>query len=199
MRQTLLTCLCYFITLVAYGQTVWEVDKKNDGITVYTRKESHSDYKAFKATVSLKSSLDQIIELLKDADRYKDWYGFTKTSKLLSREKNVQYTYMETIFPWPFSNRDMVYKMTIDTVNAGEVLISLDGISDYLPDKKGIVRMKKASGFIRLIAKDNNTDLIYQFHSEPGKSIPVWLANQSIAELPYKTLLGLKTVLKMTK
>ena len=90
----------------------------------------------------------------------------------------------------------MVYEMSIDTVSDQEILVSLKGISNYIPHKKGIVRMKKASGFIRLLAIKGGTELTYQFHSEPGKGIPVWLANQSIAELPFKTLSGLRKTLK---
>ncbi|MFZ1805964.1 MAG: hypothetical protein WAU36_02015 [Cyclobacteriaceae bacterium] len=108
----------------------------------------------------------------------------------------MQYNYVETIFPWPYSNRDMVYRMSINESINGAVKIALEGLPDYVPEKKGIVRMRKAEGYILLQPMGEKTELIYEFHSEPGDNIPLWLANNSIAELPFRTLSGLRKILK---
>ncbi|MEQ9306774.1 MAG: START domain-containing protein [Marinoscillum sp.] len=172
----------------------WEIDKNKDGIVVYTRVEKGSDFKSFKAVVWVDASVADIIKLLKNAEQYTQWYGFTKTGKVLKEEHGVQYNYVETIFPWPYDNRDMVYRMSIDSSDHEKTMINLKGIPDYLPDVKGVVRMKKAEGFILLKPDNGKTEVTYVFHSEPGENIPVWLANSSIAELPYKTLQGLRRV-----
>ncbi len=187
---------CMFIGQILQAQPDWEIDMQENGITVYTRYEENSAFKAFKATITVKATIDEILSILRKAEDYIEWYGYTRTSKVLKQEKNVQYNYVETIFPWPYSNRDMVYKMTIDKSDPEEVIISLDGLPDYLPVKEGLVRMEKASGIIQLKTFNDYTKLTYQFHSEPGKNLPIWLANTSIAELPYKTLLGLKNVVE---
>jgi hypothetical protein len=88
----------------------------------------------------------------------------------------------------------MVYKMSIET-SRGEIKIALKGIPDYLPEKKGIVRMKKVEGYILLKPTGNNTEIVYVFHSEPGDNVSTWLANNSIAELPFKTLSGLQKII----
>ncbi len=184
------------ISFMTRSQASWEVAKCEDGIIVYTRVKKDSDFKAFKAVLTVDVSTDEIIRVLKNANDYIKWYGYTKTSKVLKQEQDVQYNYVETKFPWPYSNRDMVYKMTIDASDSKEVKILLEGIPDYIPEKKGIVRMEKAAGFILLKSMGGNTEITYQFHSEPGNNIPTWLANSSIAELPFKTLLGLRKTLK---
>ncbi|MEO9483802.1 MAG: START domain-containing protein [Ekhidna sp.] len=189
----------FLMTHKSAGQNAWEIDKKESGIVVYTKAKKGSVFKAFKAVTSLKASADEIMEVLKNADDYARWYGYTKTSKLLRHEKDIQYNYVETIFPWPYRNRDMVYKMSIKALDSGVVKISLNGLPDYIPAKKGVVRMKKAEGYILLQSLGTHTDVIYVFHSEPGDNVPGWLANNSIAELPFKTLLGLKRVLKENK
>ena len=185
-----------FMPLDAFPQTSWEIAKNKDGIEVYTMTEKDSDFKSFKAVVLVDASKDEIIKLLKDADSYTKWYGYTRTSKVLKQEKDVQYNYVETIFPWPYSNRDMVYRMSVDTTNPATTKISLEGIPDYIPEKKGIVRMQKAEGYILLRPLGMTTEITYVFHSEPGANIPIWLANNSIAELPYKTLNGLREILQ---
>ncbi len=186
-------------SLGVYSQTSWEVDKDKDGIVVYTRVEKGSDFKSFKAVATIEASKHEIISILKDADNYSKWYGYTKTSKLIKQENDIQYNYVETIFPWPFANRDMVYKMSINTLHSGVVEISLKGLPKYIPEKKGITRMQKAKGYLLLTPLDGKTEITYGFHSEPGDNIPTWLANNSIAELPLKTLLGLREVIKENK
>ncbi|WP_436516092.1 START domain-containing protein [Ekhidna sp. To15] len=191
-----LLTLSIFLSFDSYAQTPWEIDKSKDGIVVYTRVEQDSHFKSFKAVALVDATADEIIRHLKDADSYADWYGYTKTSKLLERETGVQYNYVETIFPWPYSNRDMVYRMSTDTSNAAVTKICLKGIPDYVPAKKGIVRMMKAEGHIVLRPMNGMTEVVYTFHSEPGDNVPVWLANNAIADLPLKTLRGLRSILK---
>jgi hypothetical protein len=192
----LLLSILLFISLDVFSQASWEVDKNKDGIVVYTRAEKNSSFKSFKAVATIDASTDEIINILKNVDSYTKWYGYTKTSKLIKQENGVQYNYVETIFPWPFANRDMVYRMSINSLPSGVVEISLNGLPDYIPEKKGITRMKKAEGYLLLKPLNGKTEITYEFHSEPGDNIPTWLANNSIAELPFKTLLGLRAVIK---
>jgi hypothetical protein len=192
----LLLSTLMFMPLDAFPQTSWEIDKNKDGIAVYTMTEKDSDFKSFKAVVLVDASKDEIIKLLKDADSYTKWYGYTRTSKVLKQEKDVQYNYVETIFPWPYSNRDMVCRMSFDTSNLAVTKIILEGIPDYIHEKKGIVRMQKAEGYILLKPLDETTEITYVFHPEPGANVPIWLANNSIAELPFKTLIGLRKFLQ---
>lgn len=195
----LLLSIMMLMSLDVFSQTSWKVDKNKDGIVVYTRAEKGSAFKSFKAVATIEASIDEIISILKDADSYLKWYGYTKTSKLIKKENDVQYNYVETIFPWPFVNRDMVYRMSTNTLHSGVVKISLIGLPNYIPEKEGITRMQKAEGYLLLRPLNGKTEITYVFHSEPGDNIPTWLANNSIAELPLKTLLGLKEILKENK
>lgn len=192
-------CTLFVMPHYSYAQNSWEIDKNKEGIKVYTRVEEGSDFKSFKAVMTVAATNDEVLKILKNADRYSTWYGYTKTSKLLKQEKDVQYNYVETIFPWPYRNRDMVYRMSIDTLTTGAIKIALKGIPDYIQEKNGIVRMKEAEGYILLQPMDSGTEVIYVFHSEPGENVPPWLANNSIAELPFKTLAGLRKMLEEEK
>ncbi len=193
--KSVFVLLLLFQTLGVLAQSEWELDMEKEGIRVYTRYELGSEFKSFKAITLLDSSLDEIIKVLKDADNYSKWYGFTKNSRLMKQDSNVQYNYLETTFPWPYKNRDLVYKMVVTKSKSDSVLIQLEGIPDYIGKKSGIVRMQKAGGYISLKAIGNQIEITYFLHSEPGDNIPVWLANHSIAEMPYRTLTGLRVIL----
>jgi len=196
LSTVIIGCIITLFSTQNFPQNNWEIDKDKNGIKVYTRAEKGSNFKAFKAIVEVDNSIDEIIKILKNVSEYKNWYGYTKTSKLLKTEKGIQYNYVETIFPWPYRNRDMAYKMSIEKYSSGKIKILLKGLPTYISQKKGIVRMKKAEGYILLQPNNGKTEIIYVFHSEPGKNIPAWLANNSIADLPFKTLSGLRKTLK---
>lgn len=181
-------------SMEAFPQDSWKIALNKEGIVVYTKDENGSDFKSFKGIVSINAPKELIIELLKDGDNYKKWYAYTKSSKLLKKEDGVRFTYVETNFPWPFKNRDMVYSTRIDTSDAQKVKVSLIGLRDYIPEKKGIVRMDKAEGFILLEEINDKTKVTYVFHSNPGRGIPAGLANRSIADLPFKTLFDLRDI-----
>ena len=199
LSTVVIACFITSFSVQGFSQNNWGIDKNKDGIKVFTRFEKGSNFKVFKATVEVKNSIGEIIKILKNVSEYTSWYGYTKTSKLLKTEKGMQYNYVETIFPWPYHNRDMVYKMSIEKDSLGAVKVLLKGLPNYIPEREGIVRMKKAEGYILLQSNHEKTKITYVFHSEPGKNIPAWLANNSIADLPFKTLSGLRKTLKKKK
>ena len=41
---------------------------------------------------------------------------------------------------------------------------------------------------------DNLTEVTYQVHTEPGGSVPSWLANSFVVDAPFNTLSGLRTL-----
>jgi hypothetical protein len=138
------------------------------------------------------AQVEEIITVLKDVENYTKWFAYTKKAKILNKEQNVQYNYIETAFPWPYENRDMVYEMSIKKIDSVKTKVFLKGIPDYIPKTKGIVRMRKANGYLMLIRSETQTEITYIFHSDPGGDVPSWLANNSITYLPFKTLIGLR-------
>jgi len=188
----MLSLIIMLLAFESYSQSLWVVKKDKNGVQVYLRDTAGSEYKSFKGTMKIQASLSEIVDILKKVEDYRQWFAFTKTSKLLKKEDNIQFVYIETSFPWPYKNRDMVYQMEFETINITTTRILLKGISGYIPKKKGILRMKKSEGYLLLNSKGSTTEITYVFHSEPEGNIPVWLVNKSVIDFPYKTLINLK-------
>jgi len=69
----------------------------------------------------------------------------------------------------------------------------LEGVPTYKPEAKGYVRVAQVEGFWKLVPKgDNQTEVTYQVHTEPGGSVPSWLANKFVVDAPFNTLKALK-------
>ena len=179
---------------IAFSQDLWELEKDSDGIKVYTRLEAGSPYKSFKAIALANASGEAIAAILKDINGYAAWFAFTEKVKLLENSLHEKYVYMETQFPWPFTNEDMIYMMTFATEGNGISKVTLIGIPSYLPPIDGINRMKEAHGYILLKPIGNKTEITYYMHSDLGGDIPVWMANKYIYNLPYQTLSNLKKI-----
>jgi len=183
--------------LSASAQENWKLVKEEAGIKVYTETESGSDYKAFKAEMQVRCSIENIVKVLKNSESINNWIVNCKGIKLLKTDNSDQYYYIETSLPFPFKNRDMVYHFQYTEINSGQVRVNVTGITDYVPTAEGIVRLAKANGYWLLTSIDtSNTAVTYQMHVEPGGLIPAWLANPFIVNVPFSTFKELRKIIQ---
>lgn len=198
MRKHLLhTYLLLLFSGNIFAQTnSWELKKNESGIKIYTRHIENSNFKEFKGEMIIAGKILKIIKVFKNVDRYKEWVADIRKVELLSNDENNIYYYAETIVPWPLDNRDMVYHLYFINKSETETEVTITGISDYVPVKKGIVRVEKAIGFWMVTKlKENKIKITYQLHVKPGGVIPAWLANSKTIDMPYNTLNGLRKIL----
>ncbi len=199
MHQRLF-CLTLSLLLLSYlvdAQENWKLVKEEAGIKVYTKPESGSDYKAFKAEMEVSCKIEKIVEILKTSDTNNSWIVNCKGIELLKTDDNEQYYYIETQLPFPFKNRDMVYHFQYITINSDQVIVDVTGMPEYIQPKEGIVRMAKTNGywFLTSLGTDR-TSVIYQMHVEPGGLIPAWLANPFIVNVPFSTFKELRKIIQ---
>ena len=199
-RLIWITTIVLCLTFTASAQENWNLVKEEAGIKVYTKAESGSKYKAFKAEMQVNCKIENIIEVLKKTDSINNWVVNCKGVKLLETEDNDQYYYIETSLPWPFDNRDMVYHFQYIEINSEQERVNVTGVPDYVQPRKGIVRMVKTNGYWLLTSIDaHKTEVIYQMHVEPGGLIPAWLANPFIKNVPFSTFKELRNIVQKTK
>ena len=202
IRQRLfwIAIIVLLLTSGVSAQENWNLVKEEAGITVYTKTESGSKYKAFKAEMQVSCKIENIIEVLKNSYSINNWIVNCKGVKLLKTEDNDQYYYIETSLPLPFQNRDMVYHFQYIQINSEQDRVIVTGIPEYIQPKQGIVRMVKADGYWLLTAIDTDkTAVTYQMHVEPGGLIPAWLANPFIKNVPFSTFKELRNIVQKSR
>jgi hypothetical protein len=188
------------LTISASAQENWKLVKEEAGIKVFTKTESGSEYKAFKAEMQVSCQINKIVGVLKNMNSINNWVVNCKGVKLLKTEDNDQYYYIETSLPWPMYNRDMVYHFQYIGINSGQVRVIVTGLPEYIQPMKGIVRMIKTNGYWLLTSIDTfKTDITYQMHVEPGGLIPAWLANPFIENVPFSTFKELRNILQKSE
>ncbi|MCP4439169.1 MAG: START domain-containing protein [Aureispira sp.] len=189
--------LCVLGTLAMCEETTaqsWKLNKSSNGVDVFTRSKEGWGIKEFKAVVKIRASIDQVLATMKDAENRSKWMHNTEDTKDLKvASPNKIYTYSRLDAPWPVSDRDNITVFTIKRPAANLAVIEMTNEADFIPEKSGIVRVKRMEGEWRFKDLGNGyVEVEQQAVGDPGGSLPDWLANSAIVDSPYNTMLNLK-------
>lgn len=170
----------------------WQVAKDEEGIKVSLSEVAGSKYKAYRGVTVIKAPLAKVKALQEDVVGACAWIHECKSQKLLKSEGDQSWTYTQFNTPWPVTPRDSILHVTTVQDADGSLTRKLQEEPKYLPEEKGFVRVAQVEGFWKLVPKGDNTEVTYQVHTEPGGSVPSWLANKFVVDAPFNTLKGLK-------
>jgi hypothetical protein len=171
----------------------WAVAKNEEGIKVSLSDVSGSQYKAYQGVTTIKASVAKLRSLQEDVAGACAWVHECKSQKILKHEGDKTWTYTQFNTPWPVTPRDSVLQITTVEGADGSLTRNLLGQPTYIPEEKGFVRVAQVEGFWKLVPKGaNETEVTYQVHTEPGGSVPSWLANKFVVDAPFNTLKALK-------
>ena len=190
-------------TVVALGVSVWvigvaqaddwKVAKDEDGIKVSLSDVAGSQYKAYRGVTTIKASVAKLRALQEDVVGACAWVHECKSQKILKHEGDKTWTYSQFNTPWPVTPRDSVLQVTTVEGADGSLTRNLKGVPSYIPEEKGYVRVAQVEGFWKMVPKgQNETEVTYQVHTEPGGSVPSWLANKFVVDAPFNTLKALR-------
>lgn len=171
----------------------WQVAKDEDGIKVSLSEIAGSKYKAYRGVTVVKAPVAKIVALQEDVAGACKWIHECKSQKLLKKEGDKSWTYTQFKAPFPVTDRDSILEITTSTAADGSVTRKLLEVPTYQPEVKGYVRVAQVEGYWKLVPKNaNETEVTYQVHTEPGGSVPSWLANKFVVDAPFNTLKALK-------
>ncbi|SER51820.1 START domain-containing protein [Pedobacter rhizosphaerae] len=202
LKQLAILLLFIFQHLMVYGQTDWRFSTEKDGIKVYTSILPQSKIKAVRVLCEVNASLSQITSLILDVNSGAEWVYQTKSSVLLKQVSPSElYYYSEVKLPWPLQNRDFIAHLTV-TQHPKTKLVTINGpvAKDYIPEKKGIVRISESVGkWLLYPLAQNRCKIEYTLHVDPGGSIPTWLVNLFADQGPLQMIKRLRTQVQLPK
>ncbi len=171
----------------------WKLAKDEDGIKVYLSEVPGSRYKAYRGVTTIKADMATLRALQEDVSGSCAWIHECREQKLLKYEGAESWTYTRFNTPWPVTPRDSVLHVTTKVDADGSVIRILEGVADYVPPEQGYVRVTKVEGLWKLTPNGaGQVEVVYQVQTEPGGSVPSWLANSFVVDAPYNTLHALK-------
>lgn len=176
------------------GLFSWELSKEREGIKVYTRNSEGFSIKEFKAVGFYRGSISSIVSALQDESTFCKWFPDCKEFKILKRypeQDRLQYIVIKA--PFPVSNRDSIQRTKLTQETSSKIVtIQIDAQPDEIPKVDGVVRVPRSKGYWKFIPiEKGKVEVIFQLQSDPGGSLPDWIANLFVTENPLKSLINL--------
>lgn len=196
-KWAVLLGLVMIFPLVSTAQSEWKLAKSGDGIEIYTRNRAEDKIKEFRATTTVQQPLKRIENLLEDVEAYPTWQDNCEESEVIERidNKTVIARYTSST-PFPFSDRDVVLKMTKQHQADGSMVFQIENAADAIEERDKFVRIPRAGGLWELEPNgDAETLVTYQFYADPGGNVPNWLVNMFIVQGPYNSFKQMKELL----
>ncbi len=194
-------CICFFLLFLSQlrGQEQWDLVKEDEGIKVFTRTNEVMSFKEFRASVIVKGEVNQFVSVLYDVKGLATWGHNISEARLLERPSDtIQIYYAVAKAPWPYKNRDGIYKNNFswDAVHRTlTVEISLLEDSRELSDK--FVRMDGYGYWKVKEISANEIQIDFQMQIDPGGSIKAWMANMFVTDSPFYTMKGIRDAMRL--
>jgi len=186
--------------------TPWNEVRSQGPVTLYNRRKDGEPMREFlvKGTVAVRP--EELVAVMRDLTSYPLWMVGCDKAALVESDDSKAMTYRSRIYlylsaPFPFSDRDLelVVENTRDEEKGTWEFSSraVDEASARNKPQRGVVRVVKSSGVWRFSRADaglgrppdaQRTDVVYQWHSDPGGSIPSWLANRVTEKAPLEAM-----------
>lgn len=192
-RVRLLLSVVAMLGLAQVQAAEWRMVKDEEGIRVYLQSVAGSSYQAFRGVTRMRADMSKILALQENVSAACVWIHACIEQKLLKQQGDLSWTYTRFYSPWPVKPRDSVLQITTQRGADGSVTRILRGVADYLPAQPGFVRVSKVEGqWILTPQEGGEVEVVYQLYSEPGGSVPSWLANSFVVDAPFNTLQALR-------
>lgn len=200
VAPSLLTALVlFFVTSTAARAALppdsgWQLVQDKGGIKIFTRDTPGSDFQAFKATTRLDAPLASVIAVMNTPSSCMEWvHGCEQAYNLQVHSFNDRIAYSINNLPWPVEDRDYVLEITTQAEpKTGDIIIRMHTKNDVKPISPDFVRVTDSDTFYRFHAADaTHTDVTWIQHTDPNGSLPSWLVNRLLVDIPYESLRNL--------
>lgn len=164
----------------------WPLVMKRNGIEVYARVLPGSRAKEVRATIEIDAPPGQVFALLLDSGKFVEFMPYIVEARTVARDsRSVWYLY-QRISPPLVSDRDYTLRHeSFEEPQQGRYELRWDVANDRGPAARdGVVRVEVCTGSYVVEGQggDVRTRLTYQLHTDPGGSLPDWLANRANIE-----------------
>lgn len=183
----------FFICVPFFAQENWTLKKDKDEIQIYTKTTDSSKIKAYKAMMTVKSSLDKVKNVIIDGNQLYTWNYKAIDSKLLQKKSENEYLiWMALDLPWPIRNRDVVIYLQIKRITSEILLITVSSAPNAYEELDEYLRITEFEGYWLLEEKGEEVTITHQMHGDPGGNVPSWFVNTTITRAPYYNFSALR-------
>lgn len=206
-----ITLLLFFQVDAVLAQA-WVLQKDEQGIRVYLRDVPDSSIKEFRGEVRIKARLGSLLAVMDDTAACPEWLHNCADPILLKKISFTErYNFQISKMPLFITNRGMIFHTVLSQDASSKVItMNMTSSPDYCNSIQSesclyiqniqFVPVTRSTGSYKFIPEaDGWTKVIWQQHIDPGGSLPGWLVNSLLLDLPYNTLGKLREIVRNHK
>ena len=157
----------------------WELVGVEDGIRVSRREVPGSPIVAFRGEGMVNAPLAKVLGVLADHDHCTEWVDRLERAIVLEKKSAQDMViYQHFSLPFPFSDRDYVYRVRGRQTASGAVSVRMKSVVHPKAPPTVGVRAEISSGRYLLTPRGpRKTHLVVEIHTDPKGALPAWLVN----------------------
>lgn len=201
----LLAAALMFVALAAQAQpgsqlpdeeADWSLKKESGQIRVYTTSHPGSTFQAFKAEALLDAPLNNLMAVMANPESCVEWvHGCVESYGFGDGEFHDRYAYSVNNMPWPVTDRDYALRIRTEGSRAAEdIIMKMNAAPDQRAEDDQYVRVDRSNTFYRFIPEGDKTRMVWIQHTDPNGSLPSWLVNSLLVDIPIKSMEQLERV-----
>jgi hypothetical protein len=187
--------------LPAEDDEAWTLRKEAGHIRIFTIHQPGSSFQAFKAVGVLDVPIENLMAVMADPGSCVEWvhnctesYGFGKG------DFHDRYAYSVNDMPWPVTDRDYVLRIqTRGERSSGEIVMDLNATPNQRAENSSRVRVDRSDTLYRFTPEGDKTRMVWVQHTDPNGSLPGWLVNSLLVDIPLRSMEELERVANLEK
>lgn len=176
--------------------TDWELRKETDSIQVFTIDQPDSGFQAFKAVAVLDAPIANLMAVMVNPKSCVEWvHNCSESYAFGDGDFHDRYAYSVNNMPWPVADRDYVIRIRThgESIN-GEIVMELNAVPQRREVNDAYVRVDRSDTLYRFTPMGDQTRMVWVQHTDPNGSIPGWLVNSLLVDIPIKSMENLEEV-----
>ena len=179
----------------------WTLRKEADHIRVYTIDQPDSSFKAFKAVAVLDTPIENLMAVMANPGSCVEWvHNCTESYAFGDGEFHDRFAYSVNDMPWPVTDRDYVLRIrTHGNQASGEIVMDLNAMPDQRAENGSRVRVDRSDTLYRFTPDGDKTRMVWIQHTDPNGSLPGWLVNSLLVDIPVQAMEELERIANREK
>ncbi|GAB1447329.1 hypothetical protein MASR2M44_03220 [Bacteroidota bacterium] len=176
----------------------WRFVHEKEQVKVYVRHNPQLKFNDLLIVPQLDCKAASLLSLLSDVEAQRNYLFGCLESKVLASGKQERQFYQRLYMPWPFSNRDAIYRQRV-WVDETKHLIRIESESEAnaLPLRKDLVRIPFYHSVWEISYSDSViTKARFMLQVDPGGQVPAWLVNLFIDQGPISSVKKIRELVK---
>jgi len=174
----------------------WDLRKETDSIQVFTIDQPDSRFQAFKAVAMLDAPIENLMAVMINPKSCVEWVHKCIESYAFGEgDFYDRYAYSVNDMPWPVTDRDYVLRIRTHSEGDGhDILMDLNAVPQRRDVEDDYIRVDRSDTLYRFTPMGDQTRMVWVQHTDPNGSIPGWLVNSLLVDIPIRSMEQLEQV-----